>query len=764
MNNNNYLKWLKNKTNLHENENDNSSNNDKVSTAKRMTINTRILSDSLTKLDPRYLAKNNPVMFTVEVGFVVVLAIALFPNISSEFVNESQVFYLESAIILILTVWFATFSESLSEAQARARVDALRSLEKEVSAHKLLNGGGSNGSRKQVTVKSTTLNPGDEVMVYAGEIIPRDGLVNEGKAFVDESMMTGESNPVFKDKGDHVIGGTKVASDKIIVEITSEAGRSFLDQMVGLIQNATRPKTKNEIALTILLAGLSLIFITVIGTLLFFAYFLGYRVDIATLIALLVALMPTTIGGLLPAIGISGITRLGRDNIVAKSGKGIEAAGDCDVLILDKTGTITEGSRSAIKFIPLKGYTEEDVGQAAFASSIHDTSHEGKSIIDLAEEKKYIPPLMDKIITAQRIDFSAETRFSGIEFIADKRKTATLSKEQEEVLASFSTNDFLLDSVKKESTSNNKRTGNNFVHRMLLELEQNNRQVKILKGAVDAMLKMTHAHVNEAELKWKVQEISNNGETPLAVSINQEVIGLVSLKDNLKEDIRQKLDEVRATGITTVMITGDNQLTAQVIAKEANVDQVIAEAKPTDKLKRVEEEQLKGHVIGMVGDGTNDAPALAKADIGLAMNSGTAAAKEAANMVDLDSDPSNILKVVKLGKQLLMTRGAITTFSIANDVAKYFAILPAMFMENNPKIQFLNIMQLHNPETAVLSTLIFNAIIIPVLIPLSLKGVKFKPEPPQKTFLRNMFIYGVGGAILPFIAIKGIDMLLSLFV
>ena len=298
---------------------------------------------------------------------------------------------------------------------------------------------------------------------------------------------------------------------------------------------------------------------------------------------------------------------------------------------------------------------------------------------------------------------------------------------------------------------------------MLLELEQNNRQVKILKGAVDIMLKIAHGHVNEAELKWKVQEVSGNGETPLVVTINNEVIGLVSLKDNLKEDIRQKLDEVRATGITTVMITGDNQLTAQVIANEANVDQVMAEAKPTDKLKRVEEEQLKGHVIGMVGDGTNDAPALAKADIGLAMNSGTGAAKEAANMVDLDSDPSNILKVVKLGKQLLMTRGAITTFSIANDVAKYFAILPAMFIQNNPQLQFLNIMQLHNPETAVLSTLIFNAAIIPALIPLSLKGVGFKPEPPQKTFLRNMFIYGVGGAILPFIAIKGIDMLLAVF-
>jgi len=740
----------------------------------KSTISPRILYDSFAKLDPRYLAKNNPVMFTVELGFIVVLAIGLFPNISADFVNGTQVFYIESAIILILTVWFATFSESLSEAQARARVDSLRSLEKEVSAHKLLNGNGAGGERgrKESTVKSTILKPGDEVMVYAGEIIPRDGLVNEGKAFVDESMMTGESNPVFKERGDHVIGGTKVASDKLVVEITSEAGRSFLDQMVGLIQNATRPKTKNEIALTILLAGLSLIFVLVIGTLLFLAYFQGYEVDIATLIALLVALMPTTIGGLLPAIGISGITRLGRDSIIAKSGKGIEAAGDCDVLILDKTGTITEGSRSAIGFIPMKGYTEEDVGQAAFAASIHDTSHEGKSIVDLAEEKKYIPPLMEKIITAQKIDFSAETRFSGIEFVADKRKTTALSKEQEEELASYvattkaAVTDFpdgkKEDMIKGVSDSSNK--GNDRLHKMLLELEQNNRQVKILKGAVDTVLKTAHEHVNEAELKWKAQEISNSGETPLAVSLNHEIIGLVSLKDNLKEDIRQRLDEVRATGITTVMITGDNQLTAQVIAKEANVDQVMAEAKPTDKLKRVQEEQLKGHVIGMVGDGTNDAPALAKADIGLAMNSGTAAAKEAANMVDLDSDPSNILKVVKLGKQLLMTRGAITTFSIANDAAKYFAILPAMFTQNNPQLQFLNIMQLHNPETAVLSTLIFNAAIIPALIPLSLRGVKFKPEPPQTTFLRNMFIYGIGGALLPFVAIKAIDIFLSVFV
>lgn len=346
-------------------------------------VNSKVMYDSVTRLNPLYLAKYNPVMFAVEVGFFLVLFIAFFPSVSTEFINQNQIFYFESAFILIITVWFATFSEALSEAQARARVDSLRSLEKEVIAHKIVNGNG-----KLEDVGSSTVKPGDEVRVNAGEIIPRDGLVNVGKAFIDESMMTGESNPVYKERGDHVIGGTRVASDSIVVEITAEVGRSFLDQMIGLIRNATRPKTQNEIALTILLAGLSLIFIIVIGTLIYLAYFLGYKVDIATLVALLVALMPTTIGALLPAIGVAGITRLGRDNIVAKSGKGIEAAGDCDVLILDKTGTITEGSRSATRFVPLQKYKEVDVGQAAFAASIHDTSHEGKSIVDLAEEKK----------------------------------------------------------------------------------------------------------------------------------------------------------------------------------------------------------------------------------------------------------------------------------------------------------------------------------------------------------------------------------------
>ena len=760
----NILKMMKMDKISKQNNSNNVGNNKKNNKIKTLSaaISKKVILDSITKLDPRYLAKNNPVMFTVEMAFIVVLAIGFFPNISREFVSQNPILYLESAIILILTVWFATFSESLSEAQARARVDSLRSLEKEVTAHKIVN------DEKEITVASTSLKPGDEVRVYTGEIIPRDGLVNVGKAFVDESMMTGESNPVFKEKGDHVIGGTKLASDKLVVEISSEAGRSFLDQMVSLIQNATRPKTQNEIALTMLLAGLSLIFIMVIGTLLFFVHFLGYKADIATLIALLVALMPTTIGGLLPAIGVAGITRLGRDSIVAKSGKGIEAAGDCDVLILDKTGTITEGSRSAVAFMPMNKFTEKDVGQAAFAASIHDTTHEGKSIVDLAEEKKFIPPLLEKIIPARSIDFTAESRCGGIEFISNKE--AILNKDQEEEFKSVArtiidksrnqTINPTIEDIEKDIEVASKSR----VHDMLLKLEQTKNEVKILKGAVDVILDLAGPNVNQAELKWKAQEISKDGGTPLAVSINNEIIGLVALKDNLKENIREKLNEVRTTGIKTVMLTGDNQLTAQVIAKEADVDEVMAEAKPTDKLRRVEEEQLKGHVIGMVGDGTNDAPALAKADIALAMNSGTAAAKEAANMVDLDSDPSNIMKVVKLGKQLLMTRGAITTFSIANDAAKYFAILPAMFVGGNPKLQMLNIMQLHSPETAILSTLIFNAIIIPALIPLSLRGVKFKPEPPQKTFLRNIVIYGIGGAVLPFIAIKAIDMLLTVFI
>ena len=696
---------------------------------KQTIFDKRMLKDSVTKLSPLYLAKKSPVMFTVEVGFFLVLAIGLLPNMSLDFVNENRVFYIESAIILIVTVWFATFSESLSESQARAKVDSLKNLEKEVLAKKLVDG-------KEVLVKSTSLIVGDRVRVYAGEIIPRDGIVHDGKAFVDESMMTGESNPVFKEKDNPVLGGTKVANDNIVIEITSEAGKSFLDEMVGLIESAKRPKTKNEIALTILLAGLSLIFITVVGTMLFFGFYLGYHMDVSILFALLVALMPTTIGGLLPAIGVAGINRLARDNIIVKSGKGIEAAGDCDVLILDKTGTITEGARRAIAFVPMEKFTEQDIIEAAYAASFTDHTHEGTSIIELANEKKIEPPFMMEIMTSKPIEFSSETRFSGIEFSPKKKLSST--------------------QIPKSSLPRTR------VSSKIEELEESSTPVKILKGSVEAILKIA-TNVNEPELRWKAQEISKNGGTPLAVAVNDEIIGLISLKDTLKKDIRTKLDEVRVSGITTVMITGDNQLTAQVIAKEANIDQIIAEAQPTDKLNRVVEEQLKGHVVGMIGDGTNDAPALAKADVGLAMNRGTAAAREAANMVDLDSDPSKIIKVVKLGKQLLMTRGAITTFSIANDVAKYFAILPAMFMKDNPRMEILNVMHLHSPESAVLSTLIFNAIVIPMLIPLSLKGVKYKAELPEKTFIKNMMIYGLGGVVFPFAGIKAIDLLLSVF-
>jgi K+-transporting ATPase ATPase B chain len=695
---------------------------------KQSIFDARMIKDSVTKLNPIYLAKKSPVMFTVEMGFFLVFAIGLLPNMSLEFVNENRIFYIESAIILIITVWFATFSESLSESQARAKVDSLKNLEKEVTARKLING-------NEVSVVSTSLVVGDRVRVYAGEIIPRDGIVHDGKAFVDESMMTGESNPVFKEKDNPVLGGTKVANESIVVEITSEAGKSFLDEMVGLIESAKRPKTKNEIALTILLAGLSIIFITVIGTMLFFGYYLGYRMDISVLIALLVALMPTTIGGLLPAIGVAGINRLARDNIVVKSGKGIEAAGDCDVLILDKTGTITEGARRAIAFVPMEKFTEQDIVEAAYAASFSDHTHEGTSIIELANEKKIEPSFMMEIMTAKPVEFSSETRFSGIEFSPKKKP---LIKQDQSTLP---------------------RTR---VSAKVEELEESNIPIKILKGSVDAILKIA-TKVNEPELRWKAQEIAKNGGTPLAVAINDEIIGLISLKDTLKKDIRTKLDEIHVSGITTIMITGDNQITAQVIAKEANIDQIIAEAKPTDKLNRVVEEQLKGHVVGMIGDGTNDAPALAKADVGLAMNRGTAAAREAANMVDLDSDPSKILRVVKLGKQLLMTRGAITTFSIANDIAKYFAILPAMFMKDNPKMEILNVMQLHSPESAILSTLIFNAIVIPMLIPLSLKGIKYKPELPERTFIKNMMVYGLGGVVFPFAGIKAIDLLLSVF-
>ncbi|HYM38837.1 MAG TPA: HAD-IC family P-type ATPase [Thermoplasmata archaeon] len=694
----------------------------------------RAVRNSITKLNPVYLARDNLVMFIVEVGFVIVLVMGILPSAFGGLVNQQPWFYFAIAGILLVTVWFSTLSEALSEAQGRARVDFLRSLEKDVQARRIVDGNES-------VVPSRSLLPGDLVRVSKGETIPRDGVIKEGKAYIDESMMTGESVPAFKETGNHVIGGTKVATDSILVTIVAEAGKSYLDEMIALVENAKRPKSPNEISLTVLLIGLTAIFILVVGTFLFLAQDVGTTMDLAILISLLVALMPTTIGGLLPAIGVAGITRVGKANVVAKSGKAVEAAGDVDTLILDKTGTITEGQRSVKEFVPVEGFTVEEVGQAAYLASIYDQTPEGRSAVEVAKKNGWVLPITARVLSGRAIEFSAETRVSGIELFVPKPEAILpaggLPKPSPEVASSK-------------------------VWAELVRLEGTAQPARIIKGAVDAIL-ATGPEVNEAELRWKAQEISLTGGTPMAITVDRRVVGLVNLRDNLKPDIRKKLDAVRATGIKTVMVTGDNEVTAKVIAKEANIDEVMAQAKPADKLVKVEAEQKLRHIVGVEGDGTNDAPALAKADVGIAMNSGTAAAREAANMVDLDSDPSKILKVVEVGKQLLMTRGAITTFSVTNDIAKYFTLFPAI-LPGNWTAHLLNVMQLHSPVTAILATMIFNAIIIPILIPLSLKGVRFRAEATEKTFVRNMAIYGVGGAILPFVAIKGIDIVLALFI
>jgi K+-transporting ATPase ATPase B chain len=690
--------------------------------------------ESITKLNPVYLVRDNLVMFIVEVGFLVVLIMGIAPWAFSGLVNQQPWFYFAIAAILLVTVWFSTLSEALSEAQGRARVDFLRSLEKDVQARRIVDG-------RESTVASRSLAAGDLVRVNKGETIPRDGVIKEGKAYIDESMMTGESVPVYREPGGHVIGGTKVATDSILMTIVAEAGKSYLDEMIALVENAKRPKSPNEISLTLLLIGLTAIFILVVGSFLFLAEDVGSAMDLAILISLLVALMPTTIGGLLPAIGVAGITRVGHANVVAKSGKAVEAAGDVDTLILDKTGTITEGQRSVKEFVPLEGHTAEEVGQAAYIASIYDQTPEGRSVVEVAKKNNWVLPITPRVLSGKAIEFSAETRMSGIDLFVPKPESLMPASA--------------IPRVPPEAASSR-------VWAELVRLEGTGQPARIVKGAVDAII-ATAPEVNEAELRWKAQEISLTGGTPMAIMVEHHVVGLVNLRDNLKPDIRKKLDAVRTTGIKTVMVTGDNEVTAKVIAQEANIDEVMAQAKPADKLVKVEAEQKLGHIVGVEGDGTNDAPALARAEVGIAMNSGTAAAREAANMVDLDSDPSKILKVVEVGKQLLMTRGAITTFSVTNDIAKYFTLFPAI-LPGNYAASLLNVMQLHSAVTAILATMIFNAIIIPILIPLSLRGVRFRAESTERTFVRNMALYGLGGAILPFLAIKGIDLVLALFV
>ncbi|WP_456830448.1 potassium-transporting ATPase subunit KdpB [Deinococcus sp. UYEF24] len=645
---------------------------------------------AFTKLDPRSVARN-PVMFVVELGAFLTLYIA----VANLLTGKSWGYELGISLLLLLTNVFANFAEGLAEARGKAQAASLRAAREGTMARMV------DGSQ----VSSSALKKGDRVVVETGEFIPGDGEIVEGIATVDESAITGESAPVIREAGtDHsgVTGGTKVLSDRIVVEITSGAGESFLDRMIALVEGASRQKTPNEIALSILLSALTLVFVFVVATLPSLSNFVGAKVSITTLVALLVCLIPTTIGGLLPAIGIAGMDRALQANVIAKSGKAVEVAGDIDILLLDKTGTITIGDRQATRFLPLPGVTEAELARAAMLSSLADPTPEGKSIVVLA---KSLGIDVQAPEDAEFIEFTAQTRMSGID------------------------------------------AGG----------------VSIRKGASSriATLAAERGGSVPAELQGRVDEVARSGATPLTVIQDSRVLGVVALSDIIKPGIRERFEQLRRMGLRTVMITGDNPLTAAAIAAEAGVDGFMAEATPEDKLRMIRDEQAAGKLVAMMGDGTNDAPALAQADVGLAMNSGTQAAKEAGNMVDLDSDPTKLLEVVEIGKQLLITRGALTTFSIANDVAKYFAILPALFVAAFPALGVLNIMHLSSSNSAILSAVIFNALIIPALIPLALRGVKYTPGSADSLLARNLLIYGLGGLVLPFLGIKIIDLLLT---
>ncbi|MER1966233.1 potassium-transporting ATPase subunit KdpB [Castellaniella sp. GW247-6E4] len=605
--------------------------------------------------------------------------------------------------LLLLTVLFANFAEAVAEARGRGQAAALRKARRDLVARRITDADDVRGAQ---TVVAAELRPGDLVVVSEGGVIPGDGEIVRGLATINESAVTGESSPVLREAGTDrsgVIGGTKVLSDEIVIQITAQAGNSFLDRMIALVEGANRQKTPNEIALGLLLATMTLSFLIVVATLPAIAGFVGVRLDPLLLVALLVCLIPTTIGGLLPAIGIAGMNRALSSNVLAKSGKAVEVAGDVDVLLLDKTGTITHGDRQATAFHPLAGVDAGHLRAAALLASLADPTPEGKSIVKLARQSDAV---LDEPVGAHFIAFSAQTRMSGVD-LADGRG--------------------------------------------------------IRKGAMDAILHHVGApdRGTSVELRLRVEQVARKGATPLVVADGRHVLGVVELSDVVKHGIKEKFARLRAMGIKTVMITGDNPLTAAAIAAEAGVDDYIAQAKPEDKLARIRQEQAAGHLVAMVGDGTNDAPALAQADVGLAMHSGTQAAKEAGNMVDLDSDPAKLLAVVEVGKQQLITRGALTTFSLANDVSKYFAILPALFAGAIPSMAALNIMDLSSPANAVLAALIFNAIIIPLLIPLALHGVHFRPAAASALLRRNMLIYGVGGVLLPFPSIKLIDLLLA---
>ena len=669
----------------------------------------RAMLDSLTKLNPKHMARN-PVMFVVEVGSALTTLLAVHA-LATHSSDTPPSFILSVSIWLWFTVVFANFAEAMAEGRGKAQADTLRKSRKDVMAQKL---DGVNASAARTVVASSQLRVGDFVIVTAGELIPGDGEVVEGVASVDESAITGESAPVIRESGGDrsaVTGGTRVLSDWLIVRVTANPGESFLDRMISMVEGAKRQKTPNEIALDILLAGLTIVFLLATVTLYPYSVFAvkasaqGLPVSITVLVALLVCLIPTTIGGLLSSIGIAGMDRLIQANVIATSGRAVEAAGDVDVLLLDKTGTITHGNRQASRFVPADGVREISLAEAARLSSLADETPEGRSIVKLAEEKFAAVKDVGAGENAVFVPFTAQTRMSGVDF--DGRE--------------------------------------------------------IRKGAADAITRhiAVDGGVVPDAVKRVVEAVATSGATPLVVIEGKRVLGVVELKDVVKTGIRERFGELRGIGIRTVMITGDNPLTAAAIAAEAGVDDFLAEATPEMKLAMIRDYQQKGHLVAMTGDGTNDAPALAQADVAVAMNSGTQAAKEAGNMVDLDSNPTKLLSIVEIGKQLLMTRGALTTFSIANDIAKYFAIIPAAFATTYPILRRLDVMHLHSPTSAVLSAVIFNALIIVALIPLALRGIKYRPASASVLLRRNIAIYGVGGVLLPFPFIKLIDVALT---
>lgn len=672
---------------------------------KKSWINKEILlnavRDSFIKLNPKYLLKN-PVMFVVEIGFIITLFLTIFPDTFAQQVKNIQTYNAIVSVILLVTVLFANFAESVAEGRGKAQADSLKKTRKDTQA-KLLD---KNGNVK--IVNAIDLKKGDIVLVEMGDIIPNDGEVIKGLAFVDESAITGESAPVIKESGgdfSSVTGGTKVKSDWLRIKITVSSGESFLDKMISLVEGASRQKTPNEIALTTVLVSLTMIFLIVIVALYPMANYSGVQIPISTLVALLVCLIPTTIGGLLSAIGIAGMDRVTRFNVIAMSGKAVEACGDVDTMILDKTGTITFGNRLASEFIPVGKNNLDNVTRFSVLSSLKDDTPEGKSVIELAS-KNGIVVNSKQYENAEYIEFTSQSRMSGINLPngAQIRKGAS-------------------DSIKKFVTD--------------------------LGGSIPADLDEITSRIGRA------------GGTPLVVCVDKDVFGVIYLKDTIKPGLVERFARLRQIGIKTIMCTGDNPLTAETIAREAGVDEFIAECKPEQKIDVIKREQAEGKLVAMTGDGTNDAPALAQADVGLAMNSGTQAAKEAANMIDLDSDPTKIIEVVEIGKQLLITRGSLTTFSIANDVAKYFAIIPAMFTLGIPQMKVLNIMGLATPMSAILSALIFNAIIIPLLIPVAMKGVKYRPMSAEATLAKNMLVFGLGGVIVPFVGIKVIDIIIN---